>query len=411
MPFILITVLIDMLGIGLVIPVMPKLVTEMYGKDISSGSLMFGWIIAVYALMQFIFSPVLGNLSDRFGRRPIILLSLLGAGLDYVFMAFAPTLGWLFVGRIVGGITGASITAANAYIADVSPPEKRARNFGMIGACFGVGFILGPAAGGALAHFGLRAPFVAAAGLTLLNALYGYFVLPESLPASERRAFDFRRANPLSSLGALRRYPVVFGLIGVIALERLAHDALPATWVLYLTYRFSWSELQIGLSLALVGVVYAVVQGGMVGPLVNRWGESKALLIGLCVQAVTYTMYGFATQGWMIYAIMAMSGLGGLTGPSVQSIMTRRVPADEQGALQGAVTSVHAIMAVFGPLLATNLFGLFTSASAPAHLPGAAFLASALLVAVAAVFAIRSVRTTNAADALISEPSAATQEH
>ncbi len=230
LPFILVTVLLDMLGIGLVIPVLPKLVTTMYGGDLSSGSTVFGWFAASYALMQFLFSPVIGNLSDAYGRRPVILISLLGSGLDYMLMTLAPTWKWLFVGRIIAGITGANITAANAYIADVSPPEQRARNFGMMGACFGVGFIIGPALGGLLGKYGLRVPFAAAAGLTLCNWLYGCFVLPESNPKERRRPFDWSRANPLGSLGGLARYPVVIGLAATIALERVAHDSLPSTW-------------------------------------------------------------------------------------------------------------------------------------------------------------------------------------
>ncbi len=262
-------------------------------------------------------------------------------------MSFAPTLGLLFLGRVIASITGANITAVNAYIADVSPPEDRAKNFGIIGACFGIGFILGPVIGGLLGHWDLRAPFMAAAVLTLCNALYGYFVLPESHPKERRRRFEWARANPLSALGVLGKYPAVLGLTVVMAFDRLAHDALPGTWVLYATYRFQWTELDIGLSLALVGIVFAVVQGGLTGRIVGMWGERKSLFVGLTIVSATYMMYGLATQGWMIYAIIVISGLGGIAGPSLQALITQNVPADEQGGVQGALMSVQAVMGRF----------------------------------------------------------------
>jgi len=392
MPFIIITVLLDMLGIGLIIPVLPKLVTALYGSDISSGAVIFGWFAASYALMQFVFSPVLGNLSDAYGRRPIILSSLVGAGLDYILMAFAPTWKWLFVGRVISGITGANITAANAYIADVSAPEERAKNFGMIGACFGAGFILGPALGGLLGAYGLRVPFMAAAGLNLLNALYGFFVLPESLPKENRRPFEWARANPLASLQGLKRYPVVLGLTATIALERIAHDSLPSTWVLYTTYRFNWTELNNGLSLALVGLMYAIVSAGLSGTLVKKLGERRAIIFGLMVGSTAFLVYGLATRGWMLYAMIVVASLGGIGMPALQSLITKLVSATEQGAVQGVISSIHAIAAIIGPLMATNLFGYFTSPAAPVKLPGAAFIASSILVAVSAALAVRSFR-------------------
>ncbi|MEP7343029.1 MAG: TCR/Tet family MFS transporter [Acidobacteriota bacterium] len=392
MPFILITVLLDMLGIGMIIPVLPKLVTTLYGGDISAGASIFGWFVASYALMQFVFSPVLGNLSDAFGRRPIILSSLLGAGLDYLMMAFAPTWKWLFIGRVISGITGANISAANAYIADVSAPEDRAKNFGMIGACFGVGFILGPALGGLLGSYGLRVPFMAAAGLNLLNALYGFFVLPESHAKENRRPFNWRRANPLASLQGLTRYPVVLGLTGIIALERIAHDSLPSTWVLYTTYRFHWTELDNGLSLALVGIMFAIVSAGLTGTMVKKLGERKAIIFGLMVSSMSFLVYGLATKGWMLYAMIVLGSIGGIGGAAIQSLITKMVSATEQGAVQGVISSIQAVAAIIGPLMATNLFGYFTSPSAPVHLPGAAFIASSILVAISAVLAIRSAR-------------------
>ena len=392
MPFILITVMLDMIGIGLIIPVLPKLVTTMYGGSISDGSYMFGWFVAAYALMQFIFSPILGNLSDRYGRRPIILTSLLGAGLDYLLMALSPNLKWLFVGRVIAGISGANISAANAYIADVSAPEDRARNFGMIGACFGVGFIIGPALGGLLGAYGLRVPFLVAACLNLLNWLYGFFVLPESLSGEHRRPFDWKRANPFASLAQLGKYPVVLGLTATIALERLAHDTLPATWVLYTTYRFNWSEFDNGLSLALVGIVYAIVQGGLTGHIVAKLGERKAIIYGLMIGSMTFLAYGLSTRSWMLYAAIVFGSIGGIAGPAIQSVITKMVPGSEQGAVQGIIASIQSVVAVLGPLMATNLFGYFTSSSAPLKLPGAAFLGASLLVAAAALMAVRSAR-------------------
>jgi DHA1 family tetracycline resistance protein-like MFS transporter len=392
LPFILVTVLLDMLGIGLIIPVLPKLVTSMYGGDISAGATVFGWFVTSYALMQFLFSPVLGNLSDAYGRRPIILLSLTGAGLDYLMMAFAPSLKWLFVGRIIAGITGANVSAANAYIADVSPPELRARNFGMIGACFGVGFIVGPALGGVLGGYGLRVPFMASAALILCNALYGFFVLPESHPKAHRRPFDWSRANALASLSGLGRYPVVLGLTATIALERLAHDSLPSTWVLYTTYRFNWTEFDNGMSLALVGIMYAIVSGGLTGTIVGKLGERKAIVIGLTIGSAAFLTYGLATAGWMLYAAIVMGSIGGIAVPATQSLITKRVPVTEQGAVQGVLSSIQSIAAILGPLMATNLFGYFTSEAAPVKLPGAAFIASSGLVIIGVVLAIRSFR-------------------
>jgi DHA1 family tetracycline resistance protein-like MFS transporter len=315
-----------------------------------------------------------------------------GAGLDYTLMAFAPTWKWLFVGRVVSGITGANITAANAYIADVSAPEERAKNFGLVGACFGVGFILGPALGGLLGAYGLRVPFMAAAGLNLLNALYGFFVLPESLPKENRRPFAWTRANPLASLQGLKRYPVVLGLTATIALERIAHDSLPSTWVLYTTYRFNWSELNNGLSLALVGLMYAIVSAGLSGTLVKKLGERRAIVFGLMVGSTAFLVYGLATRGWILYAMIVVSSLGGIGMPALQSLITKLVSATEQGAVQGVISSIHAIAAIIGPLMATNLFGYFTSSAAPVKLPGAAFIASSVLVAIGAALAVRSLR-------------------
>lgn len=392
MPFILITVLLDMLGIGLIIPVLAPLVTSMTGGSIAEGSAMYGWFISAYALMQFVFAPVLGNLSDAIGRRPVILISLLGAGLDYLLLAFAPTLWWLFVGRVISGITGANITAAYAYIADVSPPEDRAKNFGLIGACFGAGFILGPAAGGMLAHYGLRAPFLAAAGLTLLNWVYGFLVLPESHPRERRRAFDWRRANPLASLRVLGRFPIVLGLTATLALMSLAHQAFPSTWVLYTEYRFGWTPRENGYSLALVGLTSIIVQGGLTGRIIGKWGERRAIVFGLCVFSTTCALYGLATQGWMVYCIILAGSIGAVATPAIQSLISRQVPLNEQGSMQGALTSLQSLTGIVGPIVVTHLFGYFISDRAPVHLPGAAFFFGSILVAIGISIAIPSLR-------------------
>ncbi len=387
--FILITVLIDMVGIGLIIPVLPKLVTQLYGGNLSEGSHVFGWFIAVYALMQFVCSPIIGKLSDAYGRRPVLLISLLGAGLDYVFMAFAPTWEWLFVGRVIAGITGANITTANAYIADISTPENRAKNFGLIGACFGIGFILGPVLGGLLGQYNQRLPFLVTAALSLLNWLYGLLVLPESLAPENRRAFTWANTNPFSAFHGLRKFPLVFGLVATFLCERIAHDVLPATWVLYTTWRFNWSERDNGLSLALVGVMYAIISGGFTGKIVAALGEKRAAVYGLCLGALTFVGYGLATHGWMLLALIVLGSLGSVAMPALQTIITKHTPADQQGTVQGALTSIHSLAAIIGPLVATGLFGYFTSSQAAWQLPGAAFLAGALLILLGALNAFR----------------------
>ena len=382
LPFILITIVIDVLGIGLLIPVLPELVTELAGGDLSRGSAYYGWFIAVYAAMQFLFAPVLGGLSDRFGRRPVLLISLLGGGLDYLVMALAPNLTILFIGRVVSGITGANITAANAYIADVSAPHERAKNFGLLGAAFGVGFILGPALGGLLAGIDLRAPFYAAALMSLVNWLYGAFELPESLNVENRRRYSWRRANPLGSLAALRKNALVGGLAFVYVCVGLAQNSLHSVWVLYTTYRFEWTPFLNGLSLTFVGILSAVVQGWLVRLVVARVGERSAILIGLATATVSFALYGFSTAGWMMYAVMVVGGLGGLSGPAAQALISKAVRADEQGEVQGALASLLSLTGVAGPLASTMLFAHFTGPSAPVTLPGAPLFMAAALGAV-----------------------------
>ncbi len=390
--FIFVTLVLDILGVGLIIPILPKLIEELSGGQVASAAHTFGWLAALYSLMQFLCAPMLGSLSDRFGRRPVILGSLFGSALDYLLLAFAPTLPWFFLGRILSGVTGANIAAANAYIADVSPPEKRAANFGLVSAAFGLGFIAGPALGGALAHYGLRVPFYAAAGLTMLNWFYGLLVLPESLPREQRRAFDWKRANPVGSFVALRRHPEIFGLTKTFFLINIAHQVFPATWVLYTGYRYEWTPKQIGLSLALVGLMGAIVQGGLARIIIPKLGERRSILIGLGNAAVFLAAYGLATQGWMIYVLLVVGSFGGIAMPALQGLVSRSVPLNEQGAVQGALGSLASLAGIIGPVLATALFGFFISDQAPVKLPGAAFFASSLLLFSALLLAARSFR-------------------
>jgi DHA1 family tetracycline resistance protein-like MFS transporter len=390
--FIFVTLVIDILGIGLIIPILPKLVQEFRGGSVSAASQTFGWLAALYSLMQFVWAPLLGSLSDRFGRRPVLLISLLGSGLDYFLLAYAPNLTWFFVGRIVAGITGANIATASAYIADVTPPEKRAASFGLIGAAFGLGFIAGPALGGLLGNVGLRVPFLVAGGLTLLNWLYGLLILPESLAPANRRAFSWARSNPIGSLMALKRHPMVLGLAGTHFLTYLGHQVLPSTWVLYTGYRYGWGTKETGISLAVVGLMAAIVQGGLTKRIIHQIGEQKAVVFGLIVAALAYAGYGLASQGWMVYAILVGASLGGVAGPAVQSLISRGVGADEQGGVQGSLTSLGSIAGIIGPVIGTRLFAYFISDKAPVHLPGIAFFFSAVITIGGMLLAVRSFR-------------------
>jgi DHA1 family tetracycline resistance protein-like MFS transporter len=350
-----------------------------------------GILLFVYAFMQFIFAPILGNLSDRYGRRPVLLLSLFGFGVDYVFTAFAPSYGWLFVGRTVAGITGASFTTASAYIADVSTPENRAKNFGLIGAAFGLGFIIGPAIGGLLGKFGVRAPFIAAAILSLLNCIYGYFILPESLDPEHRRPFDWKRANPLGALMHLRKYPAIGGLIASVTFVYLAAHAVQSNWNYFTIYRFNWTEQMVGLSLALVGLLVALVQAGLIRIITPRIGNRRSIYLGLGLYGAGMLLFAFANQSWMMYVFLIPYCLGGIAGPALQAVMAGQVPANEQGELQGALTSLMSLTSIVGPLLMTNLFAYFTSSGAPILFPGAPFLMGAILMLISAVLAYRSL--------------------
>ncbi|MCC7231838.1 MAG: TCR/Tet family MFS transporter [Bacteroidia bacterium] len=391
--FIFITLLIDVIGLGIIIPVIPGLIEHLTGAGLSIASKYSGWLTFAYAAMQFLCSPVLGGLSDRFGRRPVLLASLIGFSIDYTFMGFAPTIGWLFVGRLISGITGASFTTAGAYIADVSPPEKRAQNFGMIGAAFGLGFIIGPVIGGLLGQYGPRVPFFAAAGLAMINALYGYFILPESLPAVNRRKFEWKRANPAGSLLRLKKYPLIVSLVASLICIYVAGHATQSTWTFYTMEKFSWNEKMVGYSLGFVGLMIALVQGGLIRVLIPKLGQKRSVYIGLLLYAVGFICFAFATQGWMMFAFMIPFALGGLAGPALQGIISSQVPSNEQGELQGALTSLMSATSIIGPLLMTYLFNFFTSPYAPVHFPGAPFLMGALLTIASLLFAMRSLAT------------------
>ncbi len=390
--FIFITIVLDVLALGIIVPVLPPLVVEFLGGDTAAAARVYGVFATTWALMQFVCSPILGSFSDQFGRRPIILLSITGLGLDYIVMALAPDLRILFIGRIISGITSASFATAAAYIADVTAPEERAKGFGLIGAAFGLGFVLGPVVGGLLGRIGTRLPFWVAAGLCLTNALYGLFVLPESLPPERRAPFSWRRANPLRSLQLLRSHPELFGLASVTFLYYVAHEVLPSTFVLYTTYRYQWDTATVGLTLALVGICTAIVSGGLVGPIVARIGERRAALTGLTFGAIAFAVYGLAPTGALFLAGVPVMAIWGLYGPSAQGIMTRRVGISEQGQLQGALMGLRGLSGMISPAIFTFTFATFIGSRADLHLPGAPFLLAALLLVVAFTVAWRVTR-------------------
>lgn len=380
MGFIFVTLLIDVMGWGLIIPVMPRLISEMRRIPVNEASASGAWLISVYAIVQFLFAPVVGNLSDRYGRRPVLLASLLGFGIDYLFLALAPTYGWLFVGRIIAGLTGASFTTAAAYIADISTNENRAKNFGMIGAAFGMGFVLGPLLGGLLAGWGVRAPFYAAAVLCLLNALYGYFFLPESLPVANRRKFEWIRANPFGSLMFLVKTPAIGGLAICFFLIYMGAQAVQGNWSFFTVYRFGWTESMVGYSLAAVGILVGGVQAGLTRVVNPKIGDEKSIYIGLLLYTIGLILFAFASTTWMMFAFLIPYCLGGLAGPSLQSVLAAHVPPNEQGELQGALTSLMSLTTIFGPPVMNNLFTYFTSPKAPVYFPGAFFLLGALFM-------------------------------
>jgi len=390
--FIFITLLIDVIGMAIIIPVFPKLIEKLIDGDISDASKISGLLLVGYAVMQFLFAPLVGNLSDKYGRRPVLLFSLLGFGIDYLFLAFAPTIGWLFVGRIIAGITGASFTTASAYIADVSTPEKRAQNFGMIGVAFGLGFILGPVIGGILGKIDTHYPFYAAAALALLNAAYGFFILPESLPKEHRRELDWKRCNPLGSLLQLKRYPSVINLSVCLFIVYFAGHAVQSVWTFYTMKKFSWSEDVVGYSLGFIGLMIALVQGGLIRIAIPKLGQERSIWIGLMLYSIGMVLFGLANQGWMMFAYMIPYALGGIAGPALQGIMTSQVPANEQGELQGGLTSLMSLSSIFGPWFMTYLFYYFSNSAAPVYLPGAPYFVGAVLMMLSAILAIRSFK-------------------
>lgn len=383
-------VYIDMLGIGLAFPVLPKLIEQFEGGDISRASYIVGALAAAYSLMQFLCAPLIGALSDRFGRRPVILLALAGMAINYLLLAFAPVLLLFALGRMIAGAFGATFSAAGAYLADITPPEKRAQSFGLIGAAFGFGFITGPALGGVLGDIDLRLPFLVAAVLSAGDFVFAYFALPESLTRENRKAFELRRANPIGALREIGRYSSVLGLMAIFVLAMFANRVAEMTWVLFTSYRFGWNATETGFSLAMVGVMFVVGQGGLVRVLIPRLGERRAIVMGLAVSAVVTALYGLVPKGWMVYPIMVVGVFGWtVAAPAVQALMSRAVPANEQGLLQGALASMTNLTSIAGPPIWTGLFGYFVSPAAPIIVPGAAFFGAALVFFAALLLAIR----------------------
>lgn len=390
--FIFATILIDCTGFGIIIPVIPKLVEKLSGADISEASTIGGWLMFIYAIMQFIFSPILGGLSDQYGRRPILLISLLGLGLDYFLLAFAPDIAWLVIGRLIAGVCGASFTTAGAYIADVSPPEKRAQNFGLIGAAFGIGFILGPLIGALFSKIDVRAPFMAAGVLSLLNFLYGLFFVPESLKQENRRKFDWKRANPLGTFINLKRYPQIIGLVLGLLILFIAGKTIETIWGYYNIKKFNWSEAEIGYSLAFVGVLISIVQGGLIRWFIPKFGQTQSIFIGLIFYTVGLICFSFAGSSWVMYASLVPYCLGGLCGPAIQGLISNQIPDNEQGEIQGVFTALMSISAIISPLIMTNLFYYFSKPGAPVYFPGASFALSSFLCLVSAFIIYRSLR-------------------
>ena len=389
--YIFVTVVLDVIAMGIIIPVLPSLIREFLQGDTVQAATMYGVFGTVWALMQFVCSPIIGMLSDRFGRRRIILLANFGLGLDYIVMALAPSIGWLFLGRIVSGITGASWTTAGAYIADVTPHDERAKGYGVIGAAWGVGFVLGPALGGVLGGVDPRLPFWAAAAMTLTNAAYGLFLLPESLPPEKRRAFEWKRANPVGSLTLLRSHHELLGLSAVNAIYFLAHQAMPSVFVLYAGYRYGWGPRAVGFTLAVVGVCTAIVQGGFIHKIVKRFGERRALLAGLAFGTMSYLGWAIAPTGWFGLLAIPFGAMMGLYSPSAQGLMSKRVSASEQGQLQGANASIMGITGMIGPSLFTMTFARFIDSNG-IQLPGAPYFLGALLCSLAFMLAWRVTR-------------------
>jgi DHA1 family tetracycline resistance protein-like MFS transporter len=393
--FIFVTILLDVIGFGIIIPVMPDLIAQLKHVPTNAAATYGSWLMSAYALTQFIFSPIIGGLSDQYGRRKILLISLFGFAIDYIFLAMAPTYEWLFLGRIISGITGASITTASAYIADVSTNETRAKNFGMLGAAFGMGFIIGPVIGGMLGKFGLRVPFYGAAILCALNWLYGYFVLPESLPIENRRTFDIKRSNPLGAFKQMKKYPAIGNLLISVFLLYMASHAVQSHWSYFGKYRFNWDKPTIGYSLGVVGLLVAVVQGVLIRYINPKLGNEKSVYIGMLLYTLGLVLFAFASQSWMMFVFLIPYCLGGIAGPALQSLMAGKVPPNAQGELQGIITSIMSLTAIFGPPIMNNLFFFFTSPKTPVHFPGAAFLLGSVFMICSAAVAYFTIHKKN----------------
>lgn len=387
--FIFVTLLVDCIGLGIIIPIMPGLIQQLTGGDLSEASTYGGLLTFSYATFQFLFAPVVGALSDRYGRRPVLLASLMGLGIDYIFLTLAPTIGWLFVGRMIAGIFGASFTTVMAYIADITTPEKRSQSFGLVGVAFGLGFIIGPVIGGLFSEFGLRVPFMVAAGLSLLNCLYGYFILPESLLKENRRAFSWKRANPIGAVLHIKRYPSIIGLIVAMLLLYIAGHAAQSTWTFFTMEKFGWDEKMVGYSLGAVGLMMAIVQGGLIRVVIPRIGQKNSVFVGLIMYVIGFVLFAFATKGWMMFAFIIPYCLGAITGPAIQGIISNLVPANEQGELQGVMSATMSIASIMGPLIMTNLFSIFTREQAPVYFPGAPFLAGGVLTIIGMLLCMR----------------------
>lgn len=391
MVFILVTLFIDFTGFGIIIPVLPKLIQDFTGDNISVAANYGGYLMAVFALAQFIFSPIMGGLSDKFGRRPILLISLFGLGIDYIFLAFAPSIFWLFVGRIVAGITGASVSTALAYIADISEPEQKTRNFGLVGAVFGIGFVLGPAIGGLFSTFGLRVPFMISAGLALANWLYGYFILPESLAEENKRDFSWRRANPIGAFVNISKYPAIIGLLIALFLLYIANHSVNSNWSYYVIEKFKWDSTMIGYSLGMVGFVLAIVQGGLIRLIVSDNYQKLAIYSGLVLYIIGFLCFAFAANGtWMLLFILPY-GLAGIGSPAMQSIISNHVPPNSQGELQGIITCLQSLAAIMGPWIISHIFAYFIGPSAPVYFPGAPFIFSAVLTVIALMIIFKTI--------------------
>jgi DHA1 family tetracycline resistance protein-like MFS transporter len=389
--FIFVVVLLDSIGFGIIMPVLPQLIMDVTGEPLTAAARYGGWLMFVYAAMQFFSAPVLGNLSDRFGRRPVLLLSLVAMGADYLLMGWAPTLIWLFVGRFIAGVSAGTYGIANAFIADTFEPDDRAKNFALMGAAFGVGFIVGPVIGGFLGEYGPRAPFYAAAALAFVNLIYGYFVLPESLKPENRRPFEIRRANPLGTLNQLWKYPVVIGLVFAYFFYMLGHHSLPAVWSYFVMEKFAWTTREIGFSLGAVGVCMIFVQVYLIRVFLDKYGQERTAFIGLIVTILSFIGYAFIPYGWMMYVVIAVGAGQGFVGPSVQGLMSARIPADSQGELQGALGSMSSLVSILSPPFMTQTFAYFSGGGAPIYFPGAPFLAAAFFTLMGLLLLVKTL--------------------